>query len=47
MHQIEAGNQQISYFERLATKYKSLEHILLQGNAVQRKVFRNFNLSPN
>ena len=38
MHQIEAGKQQISDFERLATNYKSLEHILMQDNAVQRKL---------
>ena len=38
MHQIEACKQQISDFERLATNYKSLEHILMLNNAVQRKL---------
>ena len=45
MHQIEACKQKISDFERLATNYKSLEHILMLNNAVQRKLLRNFNLS--
>ena len=47
MHQIEACKQQISDFERLAANYKSLEYILMPNNAAQRKLLRNFDLSPN
>ena len=47
MHQIEASKQQIVDFERLETNYKSLEHILMLNNAVQRKLMWNSNLSSS